>query len=725
MKEIKSFREYIEEQKSLKANLIVEDGVEDEFSISKLTDWPVTDIYPRYLSGEVGNQKAQINRLFNQLKATLKGLEDGNYVTTRLVLVSKKAKQDENAADGEENSTKKTNEIYLPLDLTGTETIYSIIRDWSLKWFSKVKDARETKGYLRNVEIMRSKRTSKEEKDEAYKRISAKEETENSSENLLNEFTWRTPGEISSGVGNRFNTRRLFKKASKYKTSGKDNNAFDTRNYQDYNLRNEKAKGVYNVDTKLIEKIREKYRKDAFKIIKDDIGYVRNYMNAAAKKVERYNKVGAYIKVNDKAYLDDIFSILANALSVSISIGTNLRKLNTECKNALNKVYNEMSYQDAANKEKAGEKDTSSVIDRYKEKTAKKLEKDEYIDAEKAAEAERKKQDDDYHKARVEKAAEGIKHASELIDKSIDDFYATLRQGKITLKSLEEKFKKDTLKKYDDDTKFTNLQTTYLLLSVLKNGELRKFGYGPTATPKYESELKKILDGLHSVNKDSEDNEPVGIDWEDIKEILDREFAKFSTNDQLKAKESLDKKIAERTNKEIFNDISGKNLLRLSDIENFIDINIPGTYSLEDVLPRLLAGYILLNLFKTSSGRHTLESLTSNTEPIKLSNIQKYFNEGSEEAKSLNNNLEKFKQKILREIRRLKISDIGAVKLKKELSDKKNSEKAKVAVGAAKDFKGEEPEESEEQEKSEESEEPEAKNIFDYAVQKAKRLQEK
>lgn len=659
MAEIKSFREYIEEQKLFedekedkdvssntdlksenkpddvkdnKENDIEPDQAEEKPSdppADSLTDSPVlhtldedklssftvTGEYLKNLLGDYSNQQKRLEELSGQIKQTIDSLKDGSYIIKDIKIKGNSNQNKEDTTQEPLVSKNKSSEPItssnLPLNVTGGESIYSIVRDFKKKWNAAINDARTRKLILQRFQtlkhpgIINRYKTQKNAAEDILKSGLVKDEQNyftSEKEGLLNEIILRTSGEIASGIGNKYNTSKILKKT----THG--------------NLEN-----IMNINNDTINSIRDKYRDEAFKIIKKDIGYSINYYNAAVKKLNRYKSLTTYLPkgLNDKAYLNNIFDTFMQAIGSITRIGSNLRSLNTECSNAVNRIYNELVYQDTENRENIPSHDNQVALNKFVNKEYKR----------KAKEQKRllKKAEKDAEEKETLNYKEGLQ-------KQLDE----IKLKKKAMSDLTKDYILDSISgARKNDRKYINSD---LALRIASDAEEDNKNF-KTATNKYEIKL----------------------------EVPDKKRASAIASSVLL---NLIQQHPNTLNKMVFGDNPKE------DLETVFDDYFNEAYK---------------NLNNKSVKEFNKDTLD------KLNNSKK---ETSSKQKKIGQT----------------ISDTTSAKkkagnlLSKTIENVGKSSVNSNRVAMAKDFDGEAPESSDE---------PQPKNIFDYAVQKAKKLQER
>lgn len=486
----------------------LEDDNLDKFSVTKE--------YTKNLSGNNATQFETIRQLYNQLKNTFEELRKGKYITSEIINGSNKQSTAQDAQNPEAQPQKDLTYSILPLDLTSGKSIYSIIKEFKQNWNKAIKSAKSVKNKIQNYSTLKNRFSSRKEKDAAYSEINkataqTNEDILNDKNNILNEISiFRTPGEIASGIRNKFNTTNILNQAEKYKD------------------KNGNKGSVYNVDDNMINGIRDKYKNEAFKIINKDIGYGLNYMKNAEKKINRYASVSRYLpkESNDKSYLSNIFQVLMQALSSAMSIGSNLRTLNTECSNSVNRLYNELLYQNQENTENLSSHDNKVALKRYEERKARQAEREEKRQAKKnekdeEREIERAQQERD----NAEIAA--IRSKKELMSNITRDYVlseikkAHNRDEEYTLSDLKKKVLDDSegnvksLEKGDNKTYGTRVESldkkrasamaSYILLNLIQKQPdlLNKIVFGSSPETELNTVFSEYFNDIYKVAEEN------------------------------------------------------------------------------------------------------------------------------------------------------------------------------------------------------------------------------
>lgn len=495
----------------------------------KLSDLTVTKEYLRKLVGNNTEQFKALNDQYNQLTETFKKLSDGQYITSKITYSNeggKKAKEQQSAEEPDNQqiqANQKSTSPFVPLDLTAGKTIYSIVNEFKARWNAAIKTTKLRREKIQAYEKLKHPGLINRTKtQDAAAEVINKEETSNENENLLNEFL-RTPGEIASGRGNKYNTTKILDKAEKYKD------------------KNGNKGSIYNVDDDMINNIRDKYRNEAFKIIKKDIGYGLNYMKNVKKRIDRYASLSRYLPngSNDKAYLTGIFQVLMQALSSAEAIGSNLRTLNTECSNAVNRLYNELVYQDEENIANLPSHDNQVAMNKYNEKKARQAERAENRELKK----QKKQEEIKLEKAQQDKInsdIQAIKSRKELMANVTRDYIlaeikkAHERDEEYTLDDLKKKviddsegnsksLEKGDNKKYGTrieslDKKKASAMASYILLNLIQQQPkvLNKIVFGSSP----ETILDSVFnDYFNDIYKFSEENSASKLNTKTLKKI--------------------------------------------------------------------------------------------------------------------------------------------------------------------------------------------------------------
>ena len=416
MKEIKSFREYIEEQKSLKANLIVEAEDDDnDNDASSLPDSASTT------TSSSSSNKAPI------VSQDLTVTDDKMAITsktpiTRLEELKKKAVLTRNTynnldkfIDAPGFDGTSSSPIF---NITSRKSFNTIYKDWYEKYSSRLSSQRTNRENVADVnELMRSKadvlihgKSAKASQEKAREnlegRYPVKEEVMDEAFKIRNPFA--TSSELASGLRNKYSSDRVLTTVSRSKAGRETDRLGKKGVYGDLD------KGMGLVGKSTLAKMKEKYESNARAIIAKQKGFGISYLKRAEKNLDYYLKNKKYLRnITDEEYLSSISSDLSRSMSVLYDIGSDLQRLMNEYENALNKISGELSAQDAKNEKYITGLNANQAISKYDAKMSKLAKKEgdrqdaEDIEKGKAAEKE------EFHKAIVDAVQKEIDEAKE------------------------------------------------------------------------------------------------------------------------------------------------------------------------------------------------------------------------------------------------------------------------------------------------------------------------
>ena len=796
MAEIKSFKEYIEEQK-LKENLIIEND-EDELApdiskkelenaksndkpISAKTNFPQLYVTKTKIDLSGKTQQGQIDELNKKIELLSDTYHDlDQYLTHKITRV-----------DDDQQTRKESKFETLHLDITHGKSFpeeqeewkkeFDIIRDNAkntVERYNKIKDLgkklpfrtqkrkeHEKEIYnslMKDKSIPQKNKDDKEEKPiedsiifdkillespiDLIRRVKYRTTSNPLQPRLTNPF--RTSSEISTGLGNRFSADRALSSLEtkkKYRTGEAKSDATGsgtTRLYSDESVNN------------FLKDLNAKYQNAGRAIISKERKLGISYLNRARATIDKYLKYNRWIK-DPTNYITNIATDVHRSLSIAQSIGGYIERLIQEYRNSLNSITDELKIREKKTKEANTDLNASSTLERAQNRLAKwgkSKEDDEVYRSGVEAEKEQEKQKSDIE---ISKRGQEKEEATQSDKLGIEKFFEFLKSHQpedITKELLEKKIKKDLVTQKNgsnrtDLDKRSDLKATYLLAKYLENGRLKDFKFGEEATHTKQEEagaqsLLNRLDNLEARNQSISGTaiaikKALGINVDEESQHLKNKEAKDSLNTEAtnyqKIKNFVEKKLISELEKAKENQIT--NIYLDDRIQR--DINNSDQYykakdqdddkltAIERKKASAIISNIILYLIKNKLINKAIKQakdgeIKSNLtfEPFDDS-FKELKNAKDKDIDNYNNNLQK----------KFKIPASTAVKnaFKDALSQNHNKQdinkngtdeaKGTGTYGKpAKDFDGETPEPSDE---------PQPKNIFDYAVQKAKKLQEK
>ena len=181
------------------------------------------------------------------------------------------------------------------------------------------------------------------------------DESISSKENILNEITIRNPfataSEYSSGLRSKYNKNKILSKAG--------------------DLYSEK------LEKEVISKADKNFKNNARAIIAKQKGTGLSYLNRAKKNLYKYLEKHQFLtKISDERFISTISADLQRAMNVLVDIGNDLQNLMKEYNAALNEISETLSTQDAKNIKRVTDTlNTNTAITRYDDMVAKDAEK--------------------------------------------------------------------------------------------------------------------------------------------------------------------------------------------------------------------------------------------------------------------------------------------------------------------------------------------------------------
>lgn len=280
----------------------------------------------------------------------------------------------------------RTSDVSTPIaDITNENSFGKILNFWEDKFGKVAESQQEIRKGQYWLKILRSSKSTDEQKEQARKELAkiapeyttpAEEQPkkENNSENSEEKkpeparifeawHPFKTSGEISSGVGNKWNTRRVLSTINRSKSAKEEDEVGKL--------------GIFGqID---FDKMLKKYQSDAKEIIAKEKKIGLSYLEKAEKDINKYKIKLKYLKVHDNDFLNTISINIARSMSVLTSIGRGLQNLMVEFNNSLRKVYNERVDQTAENKEKASGLNATIAMKRYDNAKAETAERNEKL----------------------------------------------------------------------------------------------------------------------------------------------------------------------------------------------------------------------------------------------------------------------------------------------------------------------------------------------------------
>ena len=418
MKEIKSFREYIAEQELLKEvdegddiNAIYNDDNDKEISANEKSAAEIPDnknqpkqntnedddnsssdeyltVYKNFeikYSNSSKSSQEKVDELENMLmvleRTFNRALKRDLYLTA----------EDFKPKDFDVKLNQKNSGAYL--NLTNSNSLKIIKNNWESENLNLLKQAKEAHKAKQNIDVLKQKglflykgkkvtfdelKKAAERGEvvpEAIKRLIEKEKQKNSqnqtkpqNDEIQEEFIeegigrkirdlFKTTGEISSGIGNRFSPRNIIS------TADKGPQAYRKDEHGE-------RIGIYRIDSNYLEKIYTRFLSSGESIIGKEIKDGQVYLNRAKANIEKYRNL-RYVG-DDNRYLSEISRDLFRALSVATSIGYSLRTLLKSYQNTLNKISEEFGLRKVKDEKALESLDAGTAIEKIQQKISKK-----------------------------------------------------------------------------------------------------------------------------------------------------------------------------------------------------------------------------------------------------------------------------------------------------------------------------------------------------------------
>lgn len=726
MAEIKSFREYIAEQEKIKSQVLFEDS-DSKAPVSK--NLPVANIELKLTAREPKARLDELEEKAEALKRTYLNLD--SFITAPdFTLVGPSDKR-------------------ALVNITNQKSFRKIFEDWYKSYSEKIENLRKTREHTQDVKtLMKPGLIHRKEKlEKARENLSdiysknkpnAENEPEDKPindeviyERIINPFALAS--EYASGSRNKYNSNRILTKLVRSKAGKEEDDAG--------------AKGIYgdfdNSKTRLsnkgeFEKMRLSFEKSAYAVIAKRKGYGLPYLDKAIKDIDSYKVKKKYLRnISDEEYLLNISTNLQRAMNTLYTIGSDLQNLMDDYEKALNRISNELKRQDYKNQKFVSGLNAQLAVgkqDKREEKREQKSgEKEEANEIEAGKAAERKA----FHDAIVAEVQKDIEAAKNIDQKAAVIFFDILKNASkkddITPNFLLKKLETDSNRKTKDGAKWTDedrlasTEAIYALAKFLTDNNLEDFQVGKNsaiANFSTENQTNKLFDVLSPITANIEEL----VDKTKRLLLTPEGLRKYETQiDAEKNREKLDKESEERTKlKEAAengvisfirnNPITYDSIVdRINeDIKNrkkkFSKVDSENLLPEEQEKASAIVSYILLNLLKNREIKKVKEQ---GLDGAKIA-VFNYFSEALEKLKKYEK-ISDFNKKTKSDAE-YNAKLFKSMKSASDSDDSKDDEpknkdiefKDDETASAAKDFNGEEP-----------------KSIFDYAVQKAKKLQER
>lgn len=738
MKEIKSFREYIEEQK------LFEDEKPQENDSSKSpvgTGLLVTNDTLALTAREPNARLDELDKKAKLTRRTYEGLD----------------KFIDSDFDDKNGRADNPNTMF---NITARKSFKTIFDNWYKEYSSRIENQKENREDVARINnIMKGgifkskaqKESEAEDRNNLAKRFPIKKKTDNTSngqaalkteETIDEAFRIRNPfatsSELASGLRNRYSSDRVLTSIARSKAGRETDRLGKKGVYGDL----EKGTGILGKSA--LARMKEKYEDNARAIIAKQKNIGLSYLKRAEKNINDYKIKKKYLRnITDEEYLSNISADLNRAMSVLTDIGRDLQNLMNEYDRSLHKISGELSAQDTKNEKYITGLNAHQAISNYDAKMAKKDqkegEKQEAEDIEKGKAAER----EEFHKAIVDAVQKEIDEAKEVDKKAAIYFLNELGKvesfNEITPENLLKKLDKDSARKskagsdWNEIDRLAAVKGIYALAKFLTDNSIKDFKVGKSSyTPNTEPEkINKVYDLISpiSASKDElvEKTKELLLSPEELRKLKSQKDAE-ENSDKLNTQSEALKRIKDRAEKLALDFISQHKNLNYEDVYDRVKHDIKfgdDDYSKsqddytadEQAKSSALASYLLTDLLNKKRINKVIKNGLDSSDTYEPFNNALRLIDLNKKVKAFNKSLLKLlKSKVDNQKRLGAISDVEKKPSSEQLRNIEKRSKELEAAGA-KDFDGEKPEDS--------GEEPEAKNIFDYAVQKAKRLQEK
>ena len=735
MAEIKSFREYIEEQK------LFEDEKPQENDSSKSPVGTGLLVTNDTLTLTARDPNARLDELDKKAKLTRRTYEGLD-------------KFIDSDFDDKNGRVDNPNTMF---NITARKSFKTIFDNWYREYSSRIESQKKNRENVADVNELKDRskldlllhKSSREaqakarenlqnrypeKKDEPQQELKT-EETIDEAFRIRNPFA--TSNELASGLRNRYSSDRVLTSIARSKAGRETDRLGKKGVYGDL----EKGTGILGKSA--LARMKEKYEDNARAIIAKQKNIGLSYLKRAEKNINDYKIKKKYLRnITDEEYLSNISADLNRAMSVLTDIGRDLQNLMNEYDRSLHKISGELSAQDAKNEKYITGLNAHQAISKYDARMAKKDqkegEKQEAEDIEKGKAAER----EEFHKAIVDAVQKEIDEAKEVDKKAAIYFLNELGKvesfNEITPENLLKKLDKDSSRKskagsdWNEVDRLAAVKGIYALAKFLTDNSIKDFKVGKSSyTPNTEPEkINKVYDLISpiSASKDElvEKTKELLLSPEELRKLKSQREAE-ENSDRLNAQSEAIKKITDRAEKLALDFINQHKNLNYEDVYDRVKHDVKfgdddysksqdGYTADEQAKSSALASYLLTTLLnkkkinkvikKGLDSSDTYEPFKNALRLIDLNKKVKNFN------KSL---LRLLKNKVDNQKRIVAISDTEKRPSPEQLKNAEKNSKELEAAGA-KDFNGETPESSDE---------PQPKNIFDYAVQKAKKLQER
>lgn len=728
MTEIISFKEYIERQKN---SVLSEEKKEDSTEVGISPD--VKEVNDYYFAKKINFNDDwktlfnNLNNFYKQLESTFNALKNGTYTlyTSELKVIDSNLEKNvsvpQNITHGNSigNFRKKVEEMVkqnlalareskIKADAIKNANKLGLHRaerqeDLINKLYPKKDETKENKPQEENP--------NENEQEEEF--ISSKETIDEASTligriaSAFNPFQ-RTNYGINAGIGNRYSEHRILNTAKRQLSKNSNENASD----QDAENYKEDGRSILNVDTSFLTKMAKKYEKDSQILTERELHLIRNILNRAHKQINRFDKYGA---LNDNKFLRELYDTLNEAQLAIIRVGGELESMAKKYNNACIEMARELGFIKYQNEKYSNSSKAEKEIKKANEMVAKRKKKEE-LDS--AIETAAQNKSDAKAAEKAEQHAQADKYDNEAVDYFINNITSKLKgRGGIRNYIIKQLNTQETLKN------IVRLEALYLLAYLdrksLEN-DSKEFTIGPKASnnEKRRDEYLKILQGLSAKNIDE-----AGEIVREIKKTIlsSREMAELEKENlekaiSINAKDTIEKALKSnkvgtddiRTRLQGIKDDRYPDLNRASDpikIDSDNKVKIAGGN--ERKTAETVAYYALLSLINqkpnnsnekkdyVNGDEETLNVIRSSIRDKKINEVINKTYSDIEKA----GGYKKFLEQALRTLVDNRSDDGTTVN---------SAPQKKVSGLPAKDFEGEGPRPS---------------NIFDYAVQKAKELQ--
>lgn len=776
MKEIKSFREYIEEQEKLKLFEGEEPKVDDETKAeeqkpaqnqssksSKKDRSPKTEIITRRVNSFSFSKFinfndnwrilfANLRAYFNQLNDTYKALKEGVYTDIDITLSPKDYKPSQEQIMGTSNDKKVEP---MPLDITHGNSIgtyRSEIEKLVKENLVAARKAKITADKVRNVNkglFGKSERREdlaktlnlipKDKEDSESPDVPAASSAQSArvfkeEENIdeatligralksLNPFQRSNYG-IQSGIGNKYSEDKIIRTVRNKKDENYNKNA-SSDNAENYG--NDEKRSIYNLDDNFLSNMAKKFSKDSNTLIDRELLSIRATLLRAQIQIAKFEKVGA---LNDNRYLTKLYNTLHEVALALTRVGSNIEDMAKKYNNSCMKVVNELAFVKHQDEKYLDSSKAEKEIQKAGYKVAKQKEIDDLANARREAEEK-------IHKERAEATSKAIESNNKIDNAAVDYLIDYLKNNVTSRNEITPDLLKKELKKAFYKTETNTLikaEALYILATLLKNNELSKIAGGPKSEYRNLAVKDELLNMLQKASVNNID-EPIEFKSAIEKIIYSPDeveaFEKNRNQEKIKKAKGLINAAATNTiEKNIDKNLSVSEILdNLSSIKEnkYPELNQAikiGDSKLkggdERKTAETLAYCALLKLIDDKRKYKGKSNDYEDDEEFKLTNnamkITSALESVRKELDSVNGNYKSLIDKYLNPKENTpwrSLIDDSKHKKRQETQEVQQERKVGTAnrPASAKDFNGEPPK-------------PQAASIFDYAVQKAKDLQ--